>query len=65
MSPDVRNALLLAGLAFCILFGGAALAAIVELRESPRHVFAGVISLGIVCLIGFGLYGAIKHPPDE
>jgi hypothetical protein len=65
LSPDVRNALLLTGLAFCILFAGASLAAIVELRESPRHVFAGLISLGIVCLIGFGLYGALKNPPGE
>jgi hypothetical protein len=65
LSPDVRNAILLVGLSFCILFGGAALVAIVELRDSPRHVFAGLVSLGIVCLIGFGLYGAYKNPPRQ
>jgi len=65
LSPDVRNAILTAGLAFCILFGAATLVAVVESGPSGRGLFLGAISLLIVGLIGFGLYGAIKHPPGE
>jgi hypothetical protein len=64
VNPDIRNAVLAVGLAFCILFGASALAAIVKYwGVSPRHVFAGFISLGIVALIGFGLLGALRNPP--
>jgi hypothetical protein len=65
VSPDVRNAILTAGLAFCILFGAVTLVAIAESGPSGRGLFLGAISLLIVALIGFGLYGAMKHPPRE
>ena len=65
MSPDVRTAILAAGLAFCILFGAATLVAVVESGPSGRGLFLGAISLGIVGLIGLGLYGAMKNPPGQ
>jgi hypothetical protein len=63
VNPDVRSALLAAGLAFCVLFAGATLVAIAESGPSGRGLFLGALSLGIVALIGFGLYGAMKNPP--
>jgi hypothetical protein len=65
LNPDVRNAVLGAGLAFCILFGGATLVAVAESGPSGRGLFLGGISLAIIGLIGFGLYGAMRNPPGE
>jgi hypothetical protein len=65
VNPDVRTAILGAGLAFCILFGAATIVAVAESGPSGRGLFLGAISLGIVALIGFGLYGAIRNPPGR
>jgi hypothetical protein len=63
MSEDVRNAILSAGLAFCILFAGVSIVAIFESGPSTRGLLLGGLSLAIVAMIGFGLYGAIRNPP--
>ena len=65
MNPDVRNAILSAGLAFCILFFAATIVAVVESGFSARGIVLGAISLLIVLMIGLGLLGALRNPPPE
>ena len=62
MDPDVRTMILAAGLAFCILFGAAAIVAIFE-SVTGFGVILGLISLVIVGMIMLGLIGAMKNPP--
>jgi hypothetical protein len=61
MGPEVRIALLLVGIVFCIGFTAMTLAAA---AESGFGILT-LLSLGIVALIGAGLIGAIRNPPDE
>jgi hypothetical protein len=61
MGPEVRTALLLVGIVFCIGFTAMTLAAA---AESGFGILT-LLSLGIVALIGVGLIGAIRNPPDE
>jgi hypothetical protein len=63
MNPDVRNAVLAAGLAFCILFFAATLVAVADANFSGRSLFLGGISLLIILMIGLGLLGAMRNPP--
>jgi hypothetical protein len=65
LSPDVRSAILAAGLAFCILFAGASLVAIFDSGPSVRGLVLGGISLGIVGMIMLGLIGAMRNPPGH
>ena len=65
MNPDTRSAILAAGLAFCILFGAATLVAVIESGPSGRGIVLGTLSLAIVGMIGLGLLGAMRNPPDE
>ena len=62
MSPDVRTAILGAGLAFCILFAGLSVLAIFD-AITGFGVFLGIVSLVIVGMIGLGLFGAMRNPP--
>ena len=62
MSPDVRTAILAAGIAFCVLFGAAAIVAIFE-AITGFGVVLGVISLLITGMILLGLIGAMRNPP--
>lgn len=62
MSPDVRTAILAAGIAFCILFGAAAIVAMFE-AVTGFGVVLGVISLLIIGMILLGLIGAMRNPP--
>jgi hypothetical protein len=62
VNPDVRSAILAAGLAFCILFGAAAIVAIFE-SVTGFGVVLGLISLAIVGMIALGLIGAMRNPP--
>jgi hypothetical protein len=57
----MRSAFLLVGLAFCLVFGGmtAAVAA-----QSGVDIFT-VVSFLIVAMIGIGLIGALRNPPDD
>jgi hypothetical protein len=54
--------ILAAGLAFCILFGAAAIVAIFE-AVTGFGVILGLISLIIVGMIMLGLIGAMRNPP--
>ena len=63
MHPDVRSAILAAGLAFCILFLGATLVAVADAGFSGRSIFLGGLSLLIILMIGLGLLGAMRNPP--
>jgi hypothetical protein len=62
VSPDVRTAILGAGLAFCILFAGVSIFAIFD-GASDFGVFLGIVSLIIVGMIMLGLFGAMRNPP--
>ena len=62
MNPDVRTAILGAGLAFCILFAGAAIFAMLD-NASSFGIFLGIVSLLIVGMIMLGLFGAMRNPP--
>ena len=57
----MRSAFLLVALAFCLLFGGmtAAVAA-----QSGVDIFTAVSFL-IVAMIGIGVIGALRNPPDD
>jgi hypothetical protein len=61
MEPEVRTALLLVGIVFCLGFAALTLAAA---AESGFGILT-LLSLAIVALIGAGLIGAILNPPDE
>jgi len=61
MEPELRAALLAVGVIFCAGLGGLTLAAAAESGVGP----ATVISLALVALLGIGLIGAIRNPPDE
>jgi hypothetical protein len=62
MDPDVRTAILGVGIAFCTLFGAAAIVAIFE-SVTGFGVVLGIISLVIVGMIMLGLIGAMRNPP--
>ena len=57
----MRSAFLLVALAFCLVFGGmtAAVAA-----QSGVDIFT-VASFLIVAMIGIGVIGALRNPPDD
>jgi hypothetical protein len=71
VDPDLRQALLGTGIAFCVIFGGLTLYAAVDLTTGLSHVgdLFGLafyaISFGVIAMIGIGLWGAMKNPPDE
>ena len=60
MDPNVRSAILVAGLLFVIFFGGMTLVVLAEDGLSILVVF----SVLIVGLLGVALWGAINGPDD-
>lgn len=60
MDPDVRTALLWVGLIFCLGFAAMTIAVI---AQSGLDLLT-VVSLLIIVLVGFGLYGAVRSPPE-
>jgi hypothetical protein len=60
MNEDLRLALLAIAALFCLAFGAMTLAVI---ADSGLDILT-VISLLIVAMVLFGLYGAIRNPPD-
>ncbi len=60
MDPNVRTGLLALGLVFCVVFFFLTIAVI---AESSLDILT-LTSLLIVALVGIGLYGAIRTPPD-
>ena len=71
MDPDLRNALLIIGLLFCGFFAAVTLYVIVDtgLRLRTYGDIGAIalygVSLLIVVLIGAGLIGALRNPPDD
>jgi hypothetical protein len=59
VDPLIRNVILFAGLAFCLLFGGltAAVAA-----ENGVDILI-VVSFVIILMVMLGILGAIRNPP--
>ena len=57
----VRTVVLIATLGFIGLLGG--LTVNVLVREGPDLLTA--ISLLVLALLGFGIVGALRHPPEE
>ena len=60
MDPGVRTAILGFGIAFCALF------AVMTISVALEHGFdiLTVVSLLVIALIGSGLIGAIRNPPQ-
>ena len=71
MDPDLRTALLLIGLVFCGFFAAVTVYVIVDtglhLRTYGDIGAVGLygVSLLIVVMIGTGLIGALRNPPDD
>jgi hypothetical protein len=61
VDPNVRSALLVAGLVFVFLFGGMTLVVLAQDGLSVLIVF----SVLIVGLLGIALWGAINGPDDR
>ena len=71
MDPDLRTALLLLGLIFCGFFAAVTLYVIADTGLHVRTygdigaIALYVVSLLIVMMIGAGLIGALRNPPDD
>jgi hypothetical protein len=71
LDPDLRNALLVLGLVFCGFFALITIGAIIDtglhLRTYGDIGAVGLygVSLFIVVMIGAGLIGALRNPPDD
>ena len=57
----MRTPILAAALAFICLLGGLTIA--VAVQEGPDILTVG--SLLVLAMIAFGVFGALRHPPDE
>jgi hypothetical protein len=60
LNPNVHTAIVIAGLAFVILFGGMTL---VVLAEDGFTILV-FFSILIVVLLAVAVWGAINNPPD-
>ena len=71
MDPDLRTALLLLGLIFCGFFAAVTLYVIADTGLHVRTygdigaIALYAVSLLIVVMIGAGLIGALRNPPDD
>jgi hypothetical protein len=61
MDPNVRYAIMVAGLLFVILFGGMTVVVAAQDGLTVLVVFA----ILIVVLLGVAIWGAINNPPDD
>jgi hypothetical protein len=61
MDPRLRTAILVAGLAFCVIF----LLMTIAVAISSQFDILTVASLLIIAMVATGLIGAIQEPPDE
>jgi hypothetical protein len=60
MEPEVRTAILVVGIVFCVLFLTLTLGVV---ADSGLDIIS-VASFAIIALIAIGLIGAIRNPPD-
>jgi hypothetical protein len=61
LDPRVRSAILIGGVAFCVVFAYLTLAVA---AKSQFDIFS-LVSLVIIGLLASGLIGAYRNPPDE
>jgi hypothetical protein len=61
MEPEVRTAVLTAGVLFCLLFLTLTLGVV---ADSGLDVLS-VASFVVIGLLAIGLIGAIRNPPDD
>jgi hypothetical protein len=61
MEPEVRTAVLTAGVVFCLLFLTLTLGVV---ADSGLDVLT-VASFVVIGLLAIGLIGAIRNPPDD
>jgi hypothetical protein len=61
MEPEVRTAVLTAGILFCLLFLTLTLGVV---ADSGLDVLS-VASFVVIGLLAIGLIGAIRNPPDD
>lgn len=60
---DTRTVVLSVALVFIVLFAGLTVDALIE--RGTAVAVPGVLSLLVLALFGFGIVGALRHPPDE
>jgi glycerol uptake facilitator-like aquaporin len=65
MDPKLRTGLLVLGGLFCVMFGLLTIAALATAVPNIGSAFAFGLSALIIVLIGIGIVGAIRNPPDE
>jgi hypothetical protein len=61
MTPRARKFILASSLIFCLIFG---LMTVVVTIDTGLDPFT-LVSFAIVAMVGTGLYGAIRNPPEE
>jgi len=61
LRPLMRNLALLAALAMIALLGFLTLSVVAREGIDPLVI----LSLVVLALFGFGIVGALRHPPDE
>ena len=60
---DRRTLILGVALVFIVLFAALTIDALI--RRGGAVLVPGVLSLLVLALFGFGIVGALRHPPDE
>jgi hypothetical protein len=60
---DTRRVILVIALVFIGGFAGLTVDALI--RAGSAALVPGVLSLLVLALFGFGIVGALRHPPDE
>jgi hypothetical protein len=60
---EARTVILGVALVFIALFAGLTITGIV--RGGGGVIAPGLLSLLVLALLGFGIVGALRHPPDE
>ncbi len=66
MNPDVRTALLAAGLLFVAAFGAMTLYVIAESGlQTVGDLMLALFSVGVLVMVSIGLIGAMRQPPGK
>jgi hypothetical protein len=60
---NVRTVILWVALVFILLFAAGTVDALI--RRGSEVFVPAVLSLLVLALFGFGIVGALRHPPDE
>jgi hypothetical protein len=60
---NVRTVILSVALVFILLFAAGTVDALI--RRGSAVLVPAVLSLLVLALFGFGIVGALRHPPDE